>query len=78
MVRFVSVLNDWIDDRGMEPIDCEELIKMPLESTGEWFAEKWNMWLRDMIEQRLPVSLLFDLFVFRSDFWHQISDNSLV
>ena len=56
MVRFVSVLNQWIEEREMEPIDCEELIKMPLESTGEWFAEKWNMWLRDLIEQRLPVS----------------------
>ena len=56
MVKFVSVLNHWVEAREMEPIDCEELIKMPLESTGEWFAEKWNMWLRDQIEQRLQVS----------------------
>ena len=46
IVKFKIKLESWLEDHELEVIDCDELTQMPIDSTGEWFAEKWNMWLR--------------------------------
>ena len=52
IVKLVKKLNQWIAENELEQVDYEsELLKMPVESTGAWFAEKWNLWLKDELEK---------------------------
>ena len=65
IIDFAHKLEQWLSERRIESISCAELTQMPIESTGQWFAEKWNMWLRDELERHMTCNAdqyaMFDL-----------------
>ena len=67
IIDFTRKLEHWLHERQIESINCvyKELTQMPIESTGQWFAEKWNMWLRDELERYITSNAdqyaMFDL-----------------
>ena len=54
IVRFGKTLDSWLMSQKIPIIDyCHELSDMSEELSGEWFAEKWNMWLKGKLESHI-------------------------